>query len=126
MLKQKRKTKQFEIIRSLITNAGRPLSIDELEISASKVIDSISTRTIYRAIRRLEEMCEIQSIEVPGRANRYELSSIASNHHHHFHCTVCDRLFDIHGCPDGIANLSPRGFSMSSHDLLLNGKCDSC
>ena len=125
-MQETRKTKQFETIRSLILNAGRPLSINEIEMAASKIIKSIGTRTIYRAVRRLEEMREIQSIEVPGRANRYELSSVASKHHHHFHCTECDRLFDIHGCPGGIEGLLPKGFLMTSHDLLLRGKCDSC
>ena len=125
-MKEIRKTKQSEMIRSLIANAGRPLSIDELKIAALKAIDSIGLRTIYRAIRRMEDSGEIVSIKLPGRADRYELSSIAANHHHHFHCTACDRLFDIHGCPGGLSDLLPKGFSMSDHDILLTGKCDTC
>lgn len=125
-MKETRNTKQFETIRSLMVNAGRPLCIDEVMIAALKVLDSIGLRTIYRAIRRMEESGEITSIKLPGRADRYELSCIASNHHHHFHCTACDRLFDIHGCPAGLSDLLPKGFQMANHDILLTGKCDTC
>ena len=125
-MKETRNTKQFETIRSIITNAGRPLSIDEMQKSALEELDSIGLRTVYRAVRRMEEMDEIQSIKVQGRADRYELSSIASSHHHHFHCTACDRLFDIHGCPGGLLDLLPKGFQMDNHDILLTGTCDTC
>ena len=123
---EQRKTKQFETIRSLIANAGRPLSISEIETATLKIIDSIGLRTIYRAIRRLEDSGEIKSIAVPGMADRYELSSTALIHHHHFHCTSCDSLFDIHGCPGGLSELLPKGFTMDSHDILLTGKCSLC
>ena len=125
-MKETRNTKQFETIRSIITNAGRPLSIDEMQKSALEELDSIGLRTVYRAVRRMEEMDEIQSIKVQGRADRYELSCIASSHHHHFHCTACDRLFDIHGCPGGLSDLLPKGFQMANHDILLTGTCDTC
>jgi len=121
-----RQTKQFQAIRVAIENAGRPLSIDELHALAAKDIDSLGLRTVYRAIRRLQEDGVIVSVSVPGKSDRYELASIAAKHHHHFHCKACDRFFDIHGCPGGLNKLIPKGFKLENHDLTLSGLCVSC
>ena len=121
-----RHTKQMQAIREAFAEAARPLSIDELHDLASRTIDTLGLRTVYRAVRRLEESGEIASVPVPGSADRYELASVASTHHHHFHCTRCDRYFDIHGCPGGLKKLVPEGFKMEDHDLTLSGLCAAC
>lgn len=122
----KRQTKQLQAIRQTIEEAGRPLSIEELHSLASEATDSLGIRTVYRIVRRLLEDGEIASVPVPGKSDRYELASIASSHHHHFHCTSCDRYFDIHGCPGGLNKLVPEGFKLENHDLTLTGLCASC
>jgi Fur family ferric uptake transcriptional regulator len=95
-----RQTKQLQAICQAIKQASRPLSIDELHGLATKELDSLGLRTVYRAVRKLQEDGVIVSVSVPGKSDRYELASIAAKHHHHFHCKACDRLFDIHGCPE--------------------------
>ncbi len=121
-----RQTKQLQAIRDTFEQAGRPLSIDELHGLASKELDSLGLRTVYRAVRRLQEDGGIVSVSVPGKSDRYELASIAAKHHHHFHCKSCDRFFDIHGCPGGLNKLIPKGFKLENHDLTLSGLCVSC
>ena len=116
----------MQAIRDAFTHAARPLSIDELHELAAKDITSLGQRTVYRAVRKLEDAGEIVSVPVPGSADRYELASAASTHHHHFHCTGCDRYFDIHGCPGGLSKLVPEGFKLQHHDLTLSGLCASC
>jgi len=121
-----RQTKQMQAIRDAFVRAARPLSIDELHDLATKDITSLGQRTVYRAVRKLEAAGDIVSVPVPGSADRYELASAASTHHHHFHCTGCDRYFDIHGCPGGLNKLVPEGFQLEHHDLTLSGLCASC
>ena len=121
-----RQTKQMQAIREAFVEAARPLSIDELHELAARDITSLGQRTVYRAVRKLEDAGEIVSVPVPGSADRYELASAASTHHHHFHCTGCDRYFDIHGCPGGLNKLVPEGFTLEHHDLTLSGLCASC
>jgi Fur family ferric uptake transcriptional regulator len=123
---QQRQTKQLHAIRTVIETAGRPLSIEELHQEASKEIESLGLRTVYRVVRRLQEAGELTSVTVPGGSDRYELASIASKHHHHFHCKACDRFFDIHGCPGGRNKLLPKGFKLEHHELTLSGLCASC
>lgn len=121
-----RQTKQLEAIRTAFQVAERPLSIEELHDLAAEDVQSLGLRTVYRAVRRLQEDGEIVSVSVPGDSDRYELASVASKHHHHFHCTACDRYFDIHGCPGGLNKLIPNGFKLEHHDLTLSGLCSSC
>ena len=125
-MKQQRTTKQSEAIRETIKSAGRPLSIEEIQQAASKDVESLGQRTVYRVVRRLQEEGEITSVTVPGGTDRYELTSVASKHHHHFHCTGCDRFFDVHGCPGGLDKIVPNGFQLESHELTLSGLCASC
>jgi len=121
-----RQTKQLQAIRDAFETAGRPLAIEELHELAARTIESIGLRTIYRAVRRLQEDGVITNVPVPGNADRYELSSIAAKHHHHFHCTACDKFFDIHGCPGGLNKLVPEGFKLENHELTLSGLCAAC
>ncbi|MDG2424943.1 MAG: transcriptional repressor [Phycisphaerales bacterium] len=121
-----RQTKQLEAIRTAFQTAERPLSIEELHELATRDVGTLGLRTVYRAVRRLEEEGEIARVLVPGDSDRYELASVASKHHHHFHCTACDRYFDVHGCPGGLNKIIPNGFKLEHHDLTLSGLCSSC
>ncbi|MDP7030452.1 MAG: transcriptional repressor [Phycisphaerales bacterium] len=121
-----RQTKQLKAVRAAFTCAGRPLSIDEVHASAIRDVPSLGLRTVYRAVRRLQELDEVVSVPVPGGSDRYELACIAAHHHHHFHCTECDRYFDVNGCPGGLKKLVPEGFQLEHHELTLSGRCNAC
>lgn len=47
-------------------------------------------------------------------------------HRHHFHCTGCDEVTPIEGCPGGIDALAPSGWQVERHDLTLHGRCGKC
>ena len=123
---QQRMTRQTEAISEAIKSAGGPLSIEEILTVASRTVSTLGLRTVYRVVRRLQDEGKIASVSVPGRSDRYEMASIASKHHHHFHCTACDRFFDLEGCPGGLKKLLPRGFKLQNHELTLSGLCASC
>ena len=122
----RRNTRQNEAIRSTIRNAGRPLSIDEIHDSARKDVASLGVRTVYRAVRRLEETGDVVRVSVPGQTDRYEAAEVASHHHHHFHCIVCDKMFDVEGCPGRLASMVPEGFVLENHEITLSGRCNAC
>ncbi len=123
---QQRMTRQTEAISEAIKSAGGPLSIEEILTVASSTVSTLGLRTVYRVVRRLQDEGEIASVSVPGRSDRYEMASIASKHHHHFHCTACDRFFDLEGCPGGLKKLLPQGFKLQNHELTLSGLCATC
>ena len=123
---ERRDTVQQRAIREVCETSGRPLSIDEIFELAKLEAPSLGQRTVYRIVRRMEEDGHLVPVAVSGQSDRYELAEIAASHHHHFHCTICDRMFDVDGCVGKLRNLLPKGFTLEDHDLTLRGRCDTC
>ncbi|NNG25843.1 Fur family transcriptional regulator [Telluria aromaticivorans] len=119
-----RNTRQRKAIHQCIEDAGRPLSPQELLEHAQGVVPGIGLATIYRNIKSMLEAGEITAVSLPGGGDRYELSGHA--HHHHFHCRVCDRVYEVHACPGDMQKLAPEGFVLESHELTLYGLCSAC
>ena len=38
----------------------------------------------------------------------------------------CTRVFEIHGCPGDLRELTPAGFQLESHEVVLYGLCARC
>ena len=102
----------------------RPLSPGEVLSLAAKEVGSLNLTTVYRALKALVESEDIVAVAVVGKPMRYELSGL--EHHHHFLCEKCDRLFDLPGCPGSFRKLAPRGFKVTGHELMLTGRCKAC
>ena len=119
-----RSTRQRSAIRTVIDDAGRPLSPQEVLDAAQVDVPALSLATVYRNLKQLLEAGEIQAVSLPGDSPRYE--SAHHDHHHHFQCMSCQRVFDIHACPGDMAALAPRGFTVESHELTLYGRCADC
>ena len=119
-----RKTKQRDALREVFQRAERPLSIAELLEGASSRVDGLGVATVYRTVSALLDEGWIQAVEIPGEAPRYERSD--KEHHHHFQCEKCDRVFDIAGCMDNLRKLVPPKFRIRTHDVTLYGVCASC
>ena len=122
----RRDTSQQRVIRHTIEEAGRPLSIKEVHEIATLDSPSIGLRTVYRIIKRLLEDGVITPVSLIGQSDRYELTEVADSHHHHFHCTNCDRVFDVKGCPGRLDRMVPNGFLLEGHEITLNGLCKAC
>lgn len=119
-----RKTQQRQALRQAIRLAGRPLSPQEILQEAKTQIPSLGIATVYRNIRSLIDEGWLQEVELPGKPNRYEVAG--KNHHHHFHCTTCDRVYDVDDCPGSFKDLTPQGFHLEAHELILYGTCRDC
>ena len=121
-----RRTRQRDAIHRALSDAGRPLGPGEILEYAQRDIPNLGLSTVYRNVRRLEEEGEIAPVQLPGEPPRYELSSVADHHHHHFRCEGCDRVFDIDGCPGGLSRMLPEGFILRDHTIVLRGLCAEC
>ena len=85
---------------------------------------SIGIATVYRTLKTLQEEGSVLMVEIPSQKPRYELAS--KGHHHHFLCRVCNQVFELEGCAQGIHQIAPRGFQVERHDITLYGRCDRC
>jgi Fur family ferric uptake transcriptional regulator len=123
-LQQNRKTKQRDALRQVFQQTERPLSVSELLAAASKLADGLGVATVYRAVGALLEEEWIEAVEIPGEPPRYERAD--KEHHHHFQCQRCDRVFDIAGCLENLRKLVPPKFRISAHSVTLFGICANC
>lgn len=120
----RRDTQQRDAIHEALANAGRPLSVNEVFESAQNEVAGLGIATVYRNLKTLQQEGQIVQVDLPGQPSRWELA--LENHHHHFLCRTCDRLFEIYDCPKGLKRLLPAGYILEEHDILLRGQCSTC
>lgn len=119
-----RNTSQRRAIRKVFESAGRPLSPHEVRQAAGTEARGIGMATIYRTLKMLMEERWLVAVDLPGEPARYEQSG--KPHHHHFHCRACGRVYEVEGCPGNLRSMTPRGFKLERHEVLLYGVCSVC
>jgi Fur family ferric uptake transcriptional regulator len=119
-----RDTRQRAAIRDAIASAERPLLPAEVLEVAQAAVPGLGIATVYRNLKQLADDGDIRTVLLPGENARYEAAG--HDHHHHFQCTACRRVFDVHACPGDLSRLSPPGFTVEDHDLTLYGRCREC
>jgi Fur family ferric uptake transcriptional regulator len=120
----RRKTSQREAVRAAFDRSGRPLDAHEALTLAREQHPTIGIATVYRAVSQLVDDGWLKPVELPGEPMRYELADL--EHHHHFHCTACGRVFDVAGCALHHNPHVPEGFRVDSHEIILYGQCAEC
>ena len=118
-----RNTQQRKAINNALAISGRPLSVNEILALAQNEIKSLGIATVYRNLKALQEEGQINQVDLPGQAPRWE---VTTSHHHHFLCSSCDKLFEIYACPDNIKRLLPEGYNLEEAYILLRGQCNAC
>ncbi len=119
-----RNTQQRQAIRRAFEDAGRPLAPREVLDLAGRHVATLGIATVYRAIKSLVDEGVISPVQLPGEPDRYEVARLP--HHHHFHCTQCDRVFDLDGCAVRPDVRLPRGFKARGHEIVFYGTCAQC
>lgn len=124
MAPQPRQTRQKEAIRTAFTAADRPLSHDEALTLAQQQVGGLSIATVYRNINLLVEEKWLARVAVPGDTTRYEVAG--KEHHHHFQCSGCGRMFELEGCEIQMTPTLPEGFRSTGHEFFIYGLCSAC
>jgi Fur family ferric uptake transcriptional regulator len=119
-----RNTAQRTAIRQAIAEAGRPLLPQEVLVAAQQRAPNLGIATVYRNLKALVEEGAVRAVNLPGENPRFEVAG--HQHHHHFQCRQCQRVFDVHACPGDLSRLAPPGFTVEDHDLTLYGRCKDC
>ena len=119
-----RNTAQRRAIHRSLEVAGRPMGPTEIFESAREQVPGLGIATVYRAIKQLLDDGFLAQVDLPGEPPRYEVSG--KDHHHHFRCLNCRKVYDIEGCANSFGELLPRGFRLEGHELFLFGRCNEC
>ena len=141
-----RHTRQRQSLLDALAQSGQALSPPDLLALAKPAVPSLNLSTVYRQIKGLLDAGRLVRVELPGQPARYEMAPsleaqahghataaphahsahAVPQHHHHFHCVQCDRVYPIHACPGPMNHLAPAGFEVQHHDLTLRGLCAAC
>ena len=119
-----RNTRQKAALRTAFLDTGRPLSPDEALRIAQHHVPGMSIATVYRNIGSLVDDGWLTPVELPGAPARYEVAG--KDHHHHFQCNSCAKVYELQGCVIPAQSSLPRGFKATGHDFFLYGTCAEC
>ncbi|GAB5602086.1 transcriptional repressor [Thermus sp. FJN-A] len=118
-----RSTRQRRAIREAFLEAGRPLSPQEVLELAKRKVPTLGLATVYRTLKGLVEEGFLTPVALPGEPSRYEPAG--REHHHHFLCRRCGRVYELLGCDLALSHLPP-GFQAEGHEVTVFGRCPEC
>lgn len=114
------------LLRALSTTIGHPTA-DDLVKKVRKVLPTVSHATVYRNVQELVRAGLIGTLARSGAAVQFETNP---DHHHHFTCRECGRMWDVYLDRVTVAldrSRSPlTGFQIDRRDVQLHGLCARC
>lgn len=120
----KRKTSQRTALEQVFLEEDNPLTIEQILESGRRSVESLNQATVYRTIKLLLEKGTIRQIYHPSLGALYERAD--KDHHHHFYCRVCRRVYDVPGCVLDKQQAAPAGYVVEDHEYFLTGVCSAC
>lgn len=113
------------LIARALQEAGRPLSMTELETR----LETIDKSNVFRTLTAFREAHLVHALEDAGDGVRYELCHSHSNEdddvHVHFYCTRCHRTYCLEDTPVPPVDV-PEGYESESVSYLVKGICPEC
>lgn len=119
-----RSTRQRRAIQAVFLEADRPLSPREVLALARRQVPSLGLATVYRTLKGLVEEGFLTPVALPGEPPRYERAG--REHHHHFLCRHCGRVYELWGCALAMEEVLPPGFQAETHEVTVYGRCPEC
>lgn len=114
------------LIARALLEAGRPLSMTELE----SLLETIDKSNVFRSLTVFREAHLVHALEDTGDGVRYELCH--SHHedrdddiHVHFYCVKCHRTYCLEDTPVPPVSV-PEGYRPESVSYLVKGICPRC
>ena len=117
-------TQQREVILSVLKEAARPLTREEILSLGRQQIPRLGSATVNRAIREMTAAFQIIGVEFPGQPRRYELP--AAGEHPHFICRSCNKVFDLPVAMQLPKVHAPKGFVITGGEIVYAGTCPDC
>ena len=111
------------LVARALAQAGRPLSLMELEAR----LETVDKSNIFRTLTAFKEAHLVHALEDAGDGVRYELchEGMDDDIHVHFYCTRCHRTFCLESTPVPPVDV-PEGYEVETKSYLLKGVCPEC
>ena len=116
-------TKQRELIFSILKQADRHLTADEVFFLAKLKMPSIAMATIYNNLNAMNEAGIVARTHIDGSADCFELTT---EPHDHLLCDHCGKISDIR-LPGLSKTLETAiGNTIEGYDLTIHYLCPEC
>ncbi|HOB20684.1 MAG TPA: Fur family transcriptional regulator [Candidatus Atribacteria bacterium] len=117
-------------LETILQNAGRHLSTEEIFWEVKKICPDIGLATVYRTILLLDELNILDKHNFEDGRYRYELNHPdQDHHHHHLICNKCGKVFEVE--EDLLEDLEHKieqnfNFRITNHKVQFFGYCSNC
>ena len=110
------------ILQAFESGTDEHLSADEVMARASVAVPELGRGTVYATLAELTDVGLLASV---GYAEpvRYETNL---DPHDHFHCRLCQRLFDVPWSGGELVRRLPAGHAIESVAIRAHGVCAEC
>ncbi len=127
-MENSRNTRQKQLILSILKEADRPMSINEVYLQVAKELPKIAKSTIYRNIDALLEQNLIDKYHFNDTEIFYRIKADTSEHKHFIICDECKKVFDLPSCPihEIEHTIEENGFIIKDHLIQITGTCKNC
>ncbi|MDF2485265.1 MAG: hypothetical protein K0R46_1433 [Herbinix sp.] len=127
-MESQRNTRQKQLILSILRDADRPMSINEVYSQVVLTLPKIAKSTIYRNIDSLLNQNLIDKYHLNDNEIFYIIKADSKEHKHFVICDDCKRIFDLPGCPiHALENaMEEEGFIIKEHQIQITGICKTC
>ena len=124
--KEKRMTKQRQIILETVRNNKCHPTADWIYEQAKKTLPDLSLGTVYRNLNKLKEEGKILELSYGSSFSRYDGNP---ENHYHLACIKCGNMYDVEiPLQDNLKKLVEDDMEckVSSHRIEFYGICKNC
>jgi Fe2+ or Zn2+ uptake regulation protein len=127
-MESQRNTRQKQLILTILREADRPLSINEIYSQVVLSLPTIAKSTIYRNIDSLLNQNLIDKYHFNDNEIFYRIKSDTNEHKHVVICDDCKKVFDLPTCPIHALEdaMEEEGFIIKEHQIQISGICKAC
>ncbi|MDX2110659.1 MAG: transcriptional repressor [Verrucomicrobiota bacterium] len=118
--KQFRDTRQRNAIKRSFETAARPLGPKEVLALATTEVPNLGIATVYRNIKSMVDKKELEVVDLPGQAPRYQLPM--SGDKHLFMDTKTDAVFTIQPDLGDFKPQLPEEYRLHRFQLICYGE----
>ncbi|MCD8483665.1 MAG: transcriptional repressor [Verrucomicrobia bacterium] len=103
----------------------RPLTAAEVHELAVKEMPTLGVRTVFRRLSEWVREGRVVRVDYPGQPPLYEI--VAGQHHPHFICRDCQRVYDLDMEVADVPVINPPpGFLIDGQETIFYGVCPAC
>jgi Fur family transcriptional regulator, ferric uptake regulator len=121
-----RATRTRAAVLDILTQAGRPLSHDEVASALDAAAVGHDRVTLYRTLDWLVGQALAHRVAGADRVWRFNAAADERHGHAHFHCTGCGSIYCLEALQPAIAATLPEGFALERAELSFHGRCPQC